>query len=247
MKIPTLQQCEKAVGEPATQWVARCYEIACAIVDAGLVKGGEAVYGHWLGPVAPRSHFADRRGTGFIPHGWIWVEDEGMVVDPTRWVFEARTPYLFYEVQPDEDTTPCRHCEMLPCEHDGLGANDECALYEPALWPYDEGGNAWRAAMHLHRPAPKAKRGVKKLALKLSPDVAVLVSGLLGQPDGTQATDEQIFWLANLPYQSLAGGIGHRAVREIYEAICDAGSYFIEFIPIDNRTKAKREAGFARS
>jgi hypothetical protein len=170
-----------------------------------------------------------------------------MVVDPTRWAFEARTPYLFCEVEPDADTTPCKHCQMLPCEHDWLGANDECALYQPELWPYDEGGNRWRAAVCRNKPAPKPKKNAKRLALKLSPDVATFVGGLLGQPDGTRATDEQIFYLANLPYQQIAGAIGSRAVREIYDAICDAGSYFIEFIPIDNRTKAKREAGFART
>jgi hypothetical protein len=247
MKIPSLEACEKAIGEPASAWVARCYEISCKIVEAKLVPGGAAVYGHWLGPIAPRSHFADRANTGFVPHGWIYVENEGLVIDPTRWAFEARTPYLFSGYEPEETTTPCKHCEMLQCEHDWLGANDECGMYEPALWPYDEGGNCWRAAVARGKPVPKPKKDDKRLALKLSTDVATFVGGLLGQPDGARATAEQIFYLANLPYQQIAGAIGYRAVREIYEAICDAGSYFIEFIPIDNRTKAKREAGFTRT
>jgi hypothetical protein len=132
---------------------------------------------------------------------------------------------------------------MLQCEHDWLGANDECALYEPELWPYDEGGNRWREAMRLKQPPPKVKPGQKRLPLKLGEEAARLVAALLGQTKGTSATDEQIFWLANLPYHVLAKG-GH--LCEIYDAICEAGSYFIEFIPIDNRNKAKREVGFAR-
>jgi hypothetical protein len=247
MKIPTLQACEKALGAPASAWVARCYEIACAIVKAKLVPGGEAVYGHWLGPIARTSHFASRASMGFTPHGWIYVQDEGLVIDPTRWAFEAVTPYLYSGREPDawDSAVACKNCQLLEEEHD-CGHDGDCGLYEVERWPYDEGGNKWRAAVTRGKPVPKPKKGAKRLPLKLSSDVAAFVGGLLGQSDGTRATDEQIFYLANLPYQMIAGAIGSRAVREIYDAICDAGTYFIEFIPLDNRTKAKREAGFAR-
>lgn len=246
-KIPTLKACEKTLGEKAETWIARCYEISCRIVEAGLVKG-EAVYGHWLGPVHHRSHFAERsKSLPFIQHGWIRLED-GTVLDPTRWVFEARKPYLYEGVEPDDFSVDrCEDCEMLEEEHVVLHDNGSCEEFKKPRWPYDEGGNRWRAAVCRNKPAPKPKKNAKRLALKLSPDVATFVGGLLGQPDGMRATDEQIFFLANLPYQQIAGAIGHRAVREIYEAICDAGSYFSAFIPIDNRTKAKREAGFART
>lgn len=249
-KIPTLQECVKAVGEPATAWKGRCYEIACKIVDAGLVSrkrglDGAAVYGHWLGPISPRSHFADRRGMAFIQHGWIYVESHNMVIDPTRWVFEARTPYLYVDYEPDADERRCKHCQMFPFEHDALGTNDECSLYEAELWPYDEGGNQWREAMRISQPAPKPKKGDKRLHLKLKENAARFVGALLGQDDGTRATAEQIFWLANLAYQTL-GQQGSRALCEIYEAICDADKYMIEFIPLDNRIRAKRETGFAR-
>ena len=247
MKTLTLKSCEKAIGEPASAWVARCYEIAVKIVEAKLVPGGVAVYGHWLGPISSRSHFASRAGIGFTPHGWIYVEDEGLVIDPTRWAFEAVTPYIYNGYEPDDwNIVPCKTCGLLNEEHGERGPADNCWNYVLEPWPYDEGGNKWRAAVCRAKPVPKAKKGAKRLGLKLSADVAMFVGGLLGQPDGTRATDEQIFWLANLPYQQIAGAIGHRAVREIYDAICDAGSYFIEFIPIDNRTKAKRETGFAR-
>lgn len=247
MKIPTLQECEKAIGEPASAWAKRCYEIACKIVKAGLVSrrrglGGEAVYGHWVGSISPRSSFADRRHLGFVNHGWIYVADHNLVIDPTRWAFEAKAPYIYAEYEWDAAEARCKHCQMLRCEHDSLGSNDECGLYEPELWPYDEGGNRWREVAMQTKPPPEAKKDDKHEKLKLDAKTAKFVQKLLPQTDGRQLTAAQIFWLANLPYGTLAPG----GIKAIYEAICDAGSCFIEFIPLDNRVKAKREAGFAR-
>jgi len=246
-QIPTLEVCEKALGEPAKKWEARCYEIAYKIVKAGLINvhgdHGEAVYGHWRGPIHPRSCFAKKCAVGFVQHGWIWIASEGLVVDPTRWVFEAKTPYLFVDHEPDETTVRCKHCFMLCCEHDGLGANDECAMFEPELWPYDEGGNKWREALQRTKPPPKPKAKAKRYQLKLDGLVAMHVATLLNQAAGTRVTDEQIFWLANLSYQTLMGGVGPVAVKAIYEAICAVD--FEAFIPVDNLKKATREAGFS--
>lgn len=89
----TLSKIEKRLGIPTAEWQGRCYEIASAIVAAGLVKG-VAVYGHWLGPIAPKSIFYSNRHAGFCQHGWIKTPRDG-VLDPTRWVFEAINPYLF--------------------------------------------------------------------------------------------------------------------------------------------------------
>ena len=246
-RLPKLEECEKALGEKAEAWVARCYEISCRIVAAGLVKG-VAVYGHWLGPVHPKSHFAGKPRP-FVQHGWI-LTDDGEVLDPTRWVFEAAKPYLYVGTEPDDwSVTPCRDCGLLDEEHDDDGPPDHCGNYRPELWPYDEGGNQWREAMQVTKPPPVPKKGEERNAFKVSPDVAIFVAGLLGEGDGSKLTTAQIFWLANLPYTTFAKACGGRAVREVYEAICDASDegYFIEFIPLDNRTKAKREAGFARS
>lgn len=245
MKIATLQECEQVLGEPASTWAGRCFEIASKIVDAKLIElPAVAVYGHWIGPIHPKSQFATRRNLGFTQHGWIWIEDLGMVVDPTRFVFEHRAPYIFADYEPDESTARCKHCLMLRCEHDFLGANDECNLYEREIWPYDEGGNQWREAIAGHKPAPKCQVGAKYFIVKLDEDTAAFVAALLGQPDVRKLTMEQLIWLGNLPYQKLG-----RHVAAIYTAICNAGesvgeSYFIEFIPIDNRKKAAREAGF---
>lgn len=244
MKIPTLRECEVALKEPASAWAGRCYEIACKIVDAGLVSrkrgiDGAAVYGHWVGKISPLSRFADRRSCGFCPHGWIYSEAHDLVIDPTRWAFENKAPYLYVDHPP---LIPrCKHCQMLEEEHDDFGANAECGYYEAELWPYDEGGNQMRAA--LRQPPPKPKRGDKRITIKLSVDTARFVDLLLGGSFKSQLTDGQLFWLANAPYQTLAAN-GLDTLREIYEAIAFIDTTTIEWIPLDNRTKATREAGF---
>jgi hypothetical protein len=91
-EVPTLVECEAAVGEPATAWGSRCHEIATKIVGSGLVPGAKAVYGLWIGPISPQSTF---RARPFTHHGWIRLPD-GSILDPTRWAFEAVEPYLYH-------------------------------------------------------------------------------------------------------------------------------------------------------
>ncbi len=96
MKAPeklTLLECEQAIGEPAETWEARCHEIASKLVIAKLVDG-VAVYGHFRGRIARASRFYRSSGGGFVQHGWIALAD-GRVLDPTRWTFEGKDPYLY--------------------------------------------------------------------------------------------------------------------------------------------------------
>jgi len=79
--LPTVQHCELVFG-PAETWKGNCYSVASKLVAAGLLRG-EAVYGHWRGPVAPGSMFASR-GCGFIRHGWVVLKGGRTIVDPTR-------------------------------------------------------------------------------------------------------------------------------------------------------------------
>lgn len=85
----------EAIFGPAKSWEGRCYEMACAFVNKGLVKG-VPVYGHWVGWIADNSIFSNRKGVPFVQHGWINLSDGSKrVVDPTRWVFEGVPPYIF--------------------------------------------------------------------------------------------------------------------------------------------------------
>ena len=87
----TLTDAELIVGSPATSWMGRCTEISDKLADA---YRGEAVYGHWVGPVDDASPFAYAQSTGFAQHGWIEMPD-GSVVDPTRFAFEMVAPYIY--------------------------------------------------------------------------------------------------------------------------------------------------------
>jgi len=83
-----------AINLQPLDWVGQCFGIACAMVREG-VSTGIPRYGHWLGPVAEGSIFANKQHKlGFVPHGWI-EEEDGVVTDPTRWVFEDAAPYIF--------------------------------------------------------------------------------------------------------------------------------------------------------
>ena len=249
VKVPTLAQCEHVIGEKAEAWAGRCYEIACKFVDAGLVPGGVAVYGHWTGRVHPDSHFGNRARMPFMQHGWIYVEDDDIVVDPTRRAFEAKAPYIFVEKVPDGDgLDPCDDCGLIEEEHGDDGVDDNCGDYHVERWPYDEGGNEMRAALQSPPPVPQPTD--KLFTFKVEGSTALHLRGLLKQADISALTEKQIFWLANLAYSVLGTP---EMVAETYEAICAAGdepgvpySRFIELIPIDNRKKAAREGGFQR-
>jgi hypothetical protein len=91
MKPPlTLAQAVKVLGPPA-KWKGQCYRVAAELVASDLLQG-TAVYGHWLGAIHRRSMFA---GKLVVHHGWVSLTAGG-VVDPTRWVFECKKPYLYW-------------------------------------------------------------------------------------------------------------------------------------------------------
>jgi len=96
-----IQQAEKTIGVPVSEWPGNCYAIASQIVEAKLVPGGAARYGHYYGPCHKASRFYDRYASfGFCPHGWI--EQEQMIFDPTRWVFECKDPYIYHREKTDD-------------------------------------------------------------------------------------------------------------------------------------------------
>lgn len=215
-ELPTLDECEKSIGVPTKNWVGNCHAIARAIVEAGLVQNfdGAAVYGYWGGPVHPDSHSADRAHQPFIRHGWILLEG-GRILDPTRWCFDAKEPYLF------------------------IGDNSG---------EYDEGGDKYREET-LEAPPPWDKEDSQYTITKsiLATDPWKHVEWLLDCTDSYvddeaptgQLCGAQLFWLANCPYSMLEP---HAA--QIYKALERIGMK--AFIPLDNRTRAQREAQVAK-
>lgn len=94
-KEDLLHALEKASGLPAKQWAGKCFQMATCLVRSELVSG-VAVYGHWVGPVEKGSYFdpgAKKPPVAFVQHGW--VKDGKTVIDPTRWTFENKKPYVY--------------------------------------------------------------------------------------------------------------------------------------------------------
>jgi len=91
----TVAAVAKKIAVPVKEWAGNCYYIAGLMVDAGLVPQGKLRYGHWLGPVEPGTMFSCKGP--IIQHGWVEVMGEGheVIVDPTRWVFEGKKPYIY--------------------------------------------------------------------------------------------------------------------------------------------------------
>lgn len=93
--LPSLEACEAAAG-PSEEWPTNCFAIATAIYEAGLVAELENIYGRarvaygcFTGHVSKDSVFSQ----GVARHGWIEFDD-GLVLDPTRWVFSASEPKI---------------------------------------------------------------------------------------------------------------------------------------------------------
>jgi hypothetical protein len=130
-----------AIGVPLKEWVGNCYAISRKIVDADLVGDcAKAVYGHWRGEIDPASMFYTTYGKiGFARHGWIRLHD-GTIVDPTRWVFEGTSPYIWMGQQNDEYDEGGNHLrramESPPPEYDAT--KSACKLDWSGYEEYEE-------------------------------------------------------------------------------------------------------------
>jgi hypothetical protein len=97
------------------EWVGNCHCVATRLVETRLVPGNVR-YGFYYGPVSGKSYFSST--APFHRHGWIELPDGLFVVDPTRWVFEARKPYIFmgpYSNEYDPGNQRMAQARLRPC------------------------------------------------------------------------------------------------------------------------------------
>lgn len=87
-----IEEVAKIIDVPIEKWGGRCHEIARLMLDKKLVVG-KLRYGHWLGLVSEKSMFG-KYPNGLVRHGWIELDD-GNIVDPTRFEFEQKEPYIY--------------------------------------------------------------------------------------------------------------------------------------------------------
>lgn len=197
--IPPIKVIVRMINTPdidVNRWKGNCYYVASQIVKEDVLTAEcRAVYGHYLGPIASDSYFRSHKGMPFVQHGWIELPN-GDIIDPTRWVFENKEPYIAF-IEKDNDV----------------------------IEEYDEGGNEWRHATQNPPPAYNAddKQVSFRYDEFDRLDGRTYVLGLLGdkRKEIDRLSDEQIFWLANLSLQTL--GIYAREVYAYIESVgCDA-------------------------
>lgn len=94
--LPDATRVASAIRIPLSKWPGNCMAIADALAKSGLLKKLEkthgkpkVLYGVFHG--ATGRHFQNR---GQTHHAWIEFPDTGLVVDPTRWVFDQTEPAL---------------------------------------------------------------------------------------------------------------------------------------------------------
>lgn len=86
------QKIAEKINFPLDSWPGNCFTVACQMLVHDLVEG-RPCYGHYYGNIAKDSMFARQE---LVHHGWIETKD-GYIVDPTRWVFESKEPYIYKE------------------------------------------------------------------------------------------------------------------------------------------------------
>jgi hypothetical protein len=92
----TIHLIEQAIEIPAHRWVGRCWGVAQAVAQAGLVPGYSVVYGSWLGHFRPESAWSQAGYSNVIArHGWLRNRNRH-IIDPTRWAFETTHPYIYF-------------------------------------------------------------------------------------------------------------------------------------------------------
>jgi hypothetical protein len=94
--LPSIEQIEAAIG-PVESWKGNCYGVADALLNSGLLQPVidrfgmiQVTYGQYFGVVLKGNQFSDK---ALIRHGWLELE-EGIVIDPTYWVFVNEEPEL---------------------------------------------------------------------------------------------------------------------------------------------------------
>ena len=210
----TIEKVEQAIGLKADCWAGKCYEIAWCIAKRYALLDGTPVYGHWIGAVHPDSYWAPRAGTGFIQHGWVLLPD-GRILDPTRWAFENKEPYLW------------------------LGEND--GSYDEGGNRLRKRFYTDRPCPEPQADTLNEDDNTRHICLKLSMDAQIHLwlysARVLNEPHNTRAywmEFGQLFWVANAPFMDL-----EPHAREIYQAIIDVKQAAL--IPFDNRNMAFRE------
>lgn len=179
----TVEQCEEVAG-PADTWPGRCHDVA-NLINKGLGLGLYLAYGAFHGRIHKESPLY-REGCPWCRHGWLETYDDlPMIVDPTRWVFEAVPPYVYVGDNP-------RRGDILV--------------------EYDVGNDLTRLAIEINAAPPAHDPSRKQVPLRIRDRLALkLVYDLFRLPP-SKLDLHQVAFLANLSRRTLGGAA--RAIYE---------------------------------
>lgn len=187
VRIPSIEQIEEKFKEPAASWEGRCAELAACVEK--MIPGCRRVRGHYLGLITG-SHW---KGRPYAQHEWLELED-GTVVDPTRWSFEGKDPYVFV----------------------GGPTNTED-------WPYDEAGVRLRHLLLGRKPCPAFSKDEESAKVNQMPsDARRHLEKMGAEPKNGRFSLSQLFWIAGAAPEELGDHvvtIYRWFVRNNYEAL----------------------------
>ena len=146
-RMPSIETLVDKIGVPTDQWVGNCAAISTAVLPHLDLDLALTAYGFYTGPVAPGSHFAK---APIVRHGWIETLD-GLVIDPTRWVFENTEPQLYVGSITDYDYGMMRYKAETPFPEPSESSSvvrfeDEQVEYITALTGLAPDGNSFTLA-----------------------------------------------------------------------------------------------------
>lgn len=242
----TLAETAAWAGKSPDLWPGKCTEIADALLRgahaAGRLEGARTVFGHYRGFNHPLGFFGRLAHLSFVQHGWVELAD-GTVLDPTRWVFENVTPYIYQgpAADYDEGGNVDRAEQQRPCPPRTARADVQCGSTTCGKC----GRSDFRSpkALRAHRGARGNCTGnasnVGERTLTVSAACADMLESLSGRVltptvSGTDVSvamgTPQLFWVANLALPVL----GEHA-HEVFTALAEVDA--LALIPYDNRLK----------
>lgn len=203
----SVEDIAQAIGLPVEQWPGNCYAVAVKMNEK-LQLGLTPCYGHFSGWVHRASMFSPRmQSMGVVNHGWL-ATDDGVIVDPTRFVFENQPAGIYIGREHSADY-----------ERGGNSALDRMLGGRP-------------------RPAFDPTQELKilpVLAAEHASACAWVIDQLeqsRARPQHCAMTAE-LFWLCNRPPQWMVATDGQPMAAPFYRLAQALG--FGAFIPIENR------------
>lgn len=123
--VPSAQDIARAIDIDLSEWPMNCYAIASEILQSGVLSDVEKkfgklflTYGMYIGKIDRMSPFA-RNGIApeFARHGWL-ESPNGFVIDPTKFVFLARSPEIIVSSIDEYDVGGVRFREKMQGKFD---------------------------------------------------------------------------------------------------------------------------------